>query len=382
MSRRQIGIFAAEEKVLAATRAAREAGLEVEDVYTPYPVHGIEDAMGLARSRLPFACLVGAALGGLLALWFQHWSSAVSWPVDVGGKPFSSLPAFVPITFELTVLGGALGAVAALLLRRGLRPGRGAALPDPRVTDDRFALVVRPKDSRLSTAGVGALLEAHGAEEVREWKPEVPPMPVRPRGRRLNLALATAVGVLLVLHLSLRPDPSERGVDVLPGMVDSVPADSFAANAAFAGGPTLRSPPEGTISRGLPPERMVPTKEDAARAAATLANPFTPDDAAALARGRKVFATYCAPCHGAGGLGDGTVAKRGFPPPPSLLAENARAMKDGQVYHVITAGQVNMPAYGDLVDRADRWKAVLYVRSLQAAAKPEAPAPTEEEQRK
>ena len=91
--------------------------------------------------------------------------------------------------------------------------------------------------------------------------------------------------------------------------------------------------------------------------------------------GEFVFENYCATCHGAGGLGNGPVAQRGFPPPPSLLADKTRKMKDGHLFHVLTYGQNNMPSYASQISREDRWNVIGYVRSLQNAAPvPTAPA--------
>jgi len=103
-------------------------------------------AMGLKRSRLGWVCFLCGAAGAGLMLLFQYWTSAVAWPINVGGKPFDSLPAFVPITFELAILLGGLGSVAALLWRCRLYPGRRAVLPDVRVVDDHFVLLAQSRD--------------------------------------------------------------------------------------------------------------------------------------------------------------------------------------------------------------------------------------------
>jgi hypothetical protein len=137
-----IGYFESEEKILHATRAAREAGYAIHDVYTPYAVHGMDEAMGLRHSRLTWVCFGGGLFGASAALALQYYTSVVSWPLNVGGKPFNSLPAFIPVTFELTVLLAALTTVAAFFLRARLFPGKGGGAL-PRVTDDRFALALR-----------------------------------------------------------------------------------------------------------------------------------------------------------------------------------------------------------------------------------------------
>ena len=137
-----IGYFDSEEQILDATRAARLAGYTVHDVYTPYAVHGMDEAMGLRSSRLTFVCFFAGLLGCASALSLEYYTSVVSWPLNVGGKPFNSFPAFIPVAFELTVLFAALITVGSFLLRSRLLPGREAAAL-PRVTDDRFALAIQ-----------------------------------------------------------------------------------------------------------------------------------------------------------------------------------------------------------------------------------------------
>jgi len=167
-TRVQVAVFAGERALLAATRAVRARGCRVVDVFTPYAVHGLDEAMGLAPSRLTWVCALCGAAGAGFMLWFQFWTSAVNWPIDVGGKPFNSLPAFVPITFELTVLCGGLGVVLALLARCRLWPGRPARLPAPGVTDDRFVLVAQVGEAGLRQEALRGLLRDFDPVEVRE----------------------------------------------------------------------------------------------------------------------------------------------------------------------------------------------------------------------
>jgi len=185
---------------------------------------------------------------------------------------------------------------------------------------------------------------------------------------RFNFILALALVIVLGLHWALRPEPGRRNVEALPGMVKAVPAEAFSESAVFSDGKTLQPTPAGTVVRGLHPLPYRSTPEDAVRAGLELANPFPASSAAILARGKVTYETYCSVCHGPAGKGDGTVAKRGFPAPPSLLAEKALLLRDGQLFHILTYGQGNMPSYAAQVTRNDRWKAVLWVRELQKAA--------------
>lgn len=184
---------------------------------------------------------------------------------------------------------------------------------------------------------------------------------MRAAGNTLLLLLIVA---LLSLNWIVRSDPARRNVDVLPDMVQSVPFDSFAGNANFADGKTLREPVPGTVIRGQMPMHYTIAPADALRAGRELTSPVR-GDKKALARGATVYANFCETCHGPGGKGDGRVAQRGFPAPPSLLDRKALDMADGQMFHVLTYGQGNMPSYAPQLDRADRWAAIEHVRTLQ-----------------
>ena len=160
--------FRHESDLLAAVDAVRRRGWKIVDAYTPYAVHGLDRAMGLRPSRLPWVCLLGGLIGAVGMLWFEHWTMAIAWPVNVGGKPFDSLPAFVPIAFEITILFAGLGVVLALFLRCRLGPGASSFQPDPRVTDDRFVLVVRLEGATHTAAECQKLLAAHGAVHTED----------------------------------------------------------------------------------------------------------------------------------------------------------------------------------------------------------------------
>ena len=99
-----VGVFENEQDTLGAIRASRKRGFKIVDVYAPYAVHGVEEAMELPPSRLPWIVFALGLLGAGLKVWFEFWTTAVDWPLNVGGKPFNSLPAFVPVTFEVMVL--------------------------------------------------------------------------------------------------------------------------------------------------------------------------------------------------------------------------------------------------------------------------------------
>ena len=188
--------------------------------------------------------------------------------------------------------------------------------------------------------------------------------------KALNAILALLFLLLLGLNVFLRHDATVPNQEFLPEMVRTARFNAFAANPNFPDGKTLRSPEPGTIPRGYLPLHYGPSPEEAVRAGSELASPYAASDANALERGARVFSNFCVVCHGPSGLGDGPVAFRGYPAPPSLYTDRARKMKDGQMFHILTYGQKNMPSYAAQLSREDRWKAILYVRSLQQKVPP------------
>jgi mono/diheme cytochrome c family protein len=185
----------------------------------------------------------------------------------------------------------------------------------------------------------------------------------------LLLAVIASVGASWIFS----SDPTRPNFEFLPQMAHSPRYNAFAPNPNFSDGTTLQRPEPGTIARGSMPLHYTATPQDALRAGEELRSPLDVSNVRARERGAFVFSNFCAVCHGAGGAGNGPVANRGYPPPPSLLADHALKMKDGQLFHVLTYGQNNMPSYASQLSREDRWNVILYVRTMQAAATP-APA--------
>jgi hypothetical protein len=150
--------FAHEEDLLAAVRGAQHRRWEIADIYAPYPIHGLGEALGWPRSRLPVVCFLCGALGVALALWFQFWTTAWDWPLNVGGRPWNSLPAFVPVVFESMVLMAGFGLAFAWLFRCQLYPGKKAMLPLDSLTDDHFAVVLRDPGSATAVGDIRQFL--------------------------------------------------------------------------------------------------------------------------------------------------------------------------------------------------------------------------------
>jgi hypothetical protein len=112
--------LATPEQLLAAARRAREAGYARVEAYSPFPVEGLGEAVGFERTRVPLATLLGGVFGGLGGFLLQWYSAVIDYPINSGGRPLDSWPQFIPVTFEMTVLGAALAAVVAMIVANGL----------------------------------------------------------------------------------------------------------------------------------------------------------------------------------------------------------------------------------------------------------------------
>lgn len=167
--------FAAPDELLAAAAAFRDAGYADWDTHSPFPVHGMEKAMGMRASKVPLFVLalgLAGAAGGMLLQW---WTMAVDYPLVISGKPFFSWPAFVPIMFECGVLGGALGAVGGLLFEARLPRHHHPVFYAPgfaRASDDGFFLSVASSDPRFEVGATARLLRRLGADEIETVAPD------------------------------------------------------------------------------------------------------------------------------------------------------------------------------------------------------------------
>ena len=167
MSKYTIGVFGDDHELVEAVTKCRESGWEIHDCYTPFAVHGLERAMGLARSRITLCVFAAGTCAFFFALWLQWYIRVQDWPINIGGKPQMGIPAWIPIMFELTVLISGLTNLMVLFGRSNLFPGKKEKLVVPGVTDDKFAVVL-VQGSGYSKEKAEAVLRGHGALEVRE----------------------------------------------------------------------------------------------------------------------------------------------------------------------------------------------------------------------
>ena len=159
-----VAYFDSPKRVLEAAYASQRKGMEDYESYTPFPVHGMEKALGLKHSCVPWATLVCGLMGFLAAHALQIWTSAINWPLNVGGKPMVSYPAFIPIIFELTVLFGGLGTVAFLFYIIGI-PTKKKPL-HPKLTDDYFALYIPISDKNGTEEEIKAFLSSLNVKKI------------------------------------------------------------------------------------------------------------------------------------------------------------------------------------------------------------------------
>ena len=166
-----MGEFATPEELIHAVEKVREAGYRRLDAYAPFPVEGLSEALGLKRNLVPTITLVGGLAGGLTGFLFQVWANVSSYPINIGGRPLNSWPAFIPVTFELTVLGAALSAVFGMLALNRLPQPHHAVFNVHRFThasSDRFFVCIESRDPKFHLADTARFLQSLHAHHVSE----------------------------------------------------------------------------------------------------------------------------------------------------------------------------------------------------------------------
>jgi mono/diheme cytochrome c family protein len=353
----------------AAAARLRDEGFKRWDAYSPFPVHGMERAMGIRPTPLPWLVLAAGVAGAAVALWLQWWTNAVDYPLVISGKPLFSLPANIPVIFELIVLFSALAAFGGTLVFNRLpqfwRPTFGGARFG-RVTSDGFFIFVETADRRFDQAAVRGLLQSAGAGNVEEcFSPTV--------GHSFPKATVWVVLVALVLctlpplwiaRSRLLKSATPR-LEIFSDMDFQEKYKAQAASSWFADGRAMRPPVPGTICQGglEEDERFFQGKSDGKYVTDF---PVTPNRSM-MERGRERFNIYCTACHGWTGTGDGMVAKRARKREDKFTPVSLVALREpvGEMFHTVSDGLRTMPSYAAQIPTADRWAIVLYVRALQ-----------------
>lgn len=393
--------FDDEHKLVEACRRVRDAGFTRWDAHSPFPVHGIDEAVGIRPTRLPILVFVIGLMGTLTGLGLTTWANASEWfapkslPTNlqgynflVSGKPYLSLPAFIPVMFELTVLFAAFTAGLGMLALNGLPRFYNAVFRSSRfrrVTTDRFFIYVEAADPRFNVNTTATLLSqlGGGVERIEE------PVRAEPPPRWLftvGIVLVTiSLLPLLVIARARVSKSREPRIHIIQDMDNQEKIKAQRASAVFADGRGARFPvgmtreqPLGTtVARGDQITLKTDTHFFEGRVNGEWAMAFPPQvtvDERLLRRGQERFNIYCAPCHGYDGAGNGTVNHKGnsgerpgwtWVKPLSVNDQTVRDRASGHLFNTITHGIRTMPAYGDQIPEQDRWAIVAYVRALQ-----------------
>ena len=418
--------------LLAACNNAREAGYKKMDAFTPFPVHGIDPALGIKRSFLPFIVLSIALGAVVLGLGMQFYTNGGSkglptdqvWPFPgyqflISGKPYFSLPANIPVTFEVIVLSSAFATFFGMWIINRL-----PRLSNPlhrvsrfkRVTNDKFFLMLEAKDELFKQAESEAQLNQWGAVAIEEVNQDLTDTKLP-----AWMAPAAVIGAFLLLippiaifsvygstnrkpRLHVVPDMDWQHKFKTQVLSPNV-ADKDNPKYLFDNRRAMRQPVEGSVRFGsleTDSEMFRGIKKEFANSAMTvgikqnmLATTGAQDEEnlqqwitgfpegfevneETLARGKERFNIYCSVCHGYAGNGDGLVNQRAVALAANGQAQwtaakslhdptvkNPEANPTGRIYDTITNGRNNMGPYRDQIPVADRWAIVAYVKALQ-----------------
>lgn len=341
------------------------------DVHTPYPVHGMDGAMGLGESPIGWVTILVGSTCMLLMLGFISWISLVDYPTIWAGKPYFNLPGYIPILFEVTVLTGSVTTVLVLFLIVSGFPRNNHPLHDTpymqRVSDDRFGLCIEAADENFNEAEARALLEEMGAKDIA-------PIYFDPVEADAGLRLSNPVFMVFLAGVVVAV--SGASYFALNRMLELPPFNWMnvqdktvpqTLHTVFADGRSMQKPVEGTVPRGYLPEDAY--KEDADAMAKYFANPL-PASQEVFELGREKYESRCSACHGFYGEGDSRLQGQ-YPAPPTLHSKKVvEEWNDARIYHVITYGQNIMPAYAKQLTKDERWAVVHYIRALQRSLNP------------
>jgi mono/diheme cytochrome c family protein len=354
--------FKTPNEIINAAKKVTSSGFVEFDVNTPYPVHGMDSAMKIKPSKLGFVTLVTGLSGAAIALLFMYWTMSINYPLVIGGKPFFALPAFIPVTFELTVLLATVSTVIAMIALFFRLPDNKHPLHDTEymksVSADKYGIVIESTDAKFDETVVTDFLKKLNPLKIEViYYPEKEVYPIfQPKFIMLLVVIAVVVsgGTYLMLNKLLYITPFNW-------MMEQDKLNPQHSSELFSDGFGMRTPVEGTVAKGFIPYPYMgqtnPTE--------VLSNPFLPTKEN-IELGKGKYFTYCSPCHGY--FADGDSRLRGqFPNPPTLHSNRARDFSDGMIYHIITNGQNVMPSYASQITREERWAIVNYVRVLQRA---------------
>jgi mono/diheme cytochrome c family protein len=366
-------------ELLDAARKVRDAGYTEFDCYSPFPVHGIDEAMGIKRTILPLIVFGGGATGLIGGIFLQWWMNAYNWPWNIAGKPSWSIPANVPIMFEATILFSVFASFFGMWILNKLpqvwhpffRSDRFA-----KVTDDAFILGIEAKDKRFDHVTTTKLLKDAGAIAVEDVHLEGDPARRNMPKWITAFIVASTAFALIPFAIAAKARNSHSNaphIHIFPDMDFQPKYKSDTAMDLFPDGRANRGEINGTVARGSlnADDTYYRGIENGAW---TTGFPKQLElNETMIKRGQNRFNIYCSACHGFDGQGHGTVAQRvalsggaAFLP-ANLVGAGGSAvqMPNGQLFNTISNGFNTMMGYANQIPHADRWAIVLYVRALQ-----------------
>jgi hypothetical protein len=359
-------LFTTPDETIHAAAEVSKAGYMKFDVHTPYPVHGMDNAMSVKTSKVGYFAFVFGLLGAFTAITLISWVTLSDYPLVIGGKPFWSWPAFVPVSFELTVLFAAVFSTITMIVFYFKFPNNAHPLHDTpymkRVSSDAFGITIEASDPRFDEDVVKKLLKTLGGKEITVVYFDPEQMNHNQKIFDIKFLGVLVVAALTTVAISYFMLNKLLYIEPFNWMMVQNKQKAQQSSSFFKDGTGMRPPVNGTIAHGFLP---YPFKGNPDEAGKYLINPLLPTKEV-VECGKSKFLIFCSPCHGNFGRGDSRLQGQ-FPNPPTLNSDKIRNWPDGSIYHVITEGQNIMPNYASQISREDRWAIIQYIRILQRA---------------
>lgn len=358
------GLFNSPNSLVKAVHHFAEQGFKNWDVHSSYPVHGLPNVMKLRWSPLGYFALILGLTGALSGLFLTYWTMSVDYPLTIGGKPWFSFPAFVPVLFELTVLLASVGSALIMLFFLFKFPNNQHPLHDSdylkKVSVDKLGLLIEAKDPKFDLEKIKEDLFHYGAIEVVEIYYNESELNFRPKVFEPKFVVFLVVIAILTSAVAYIFNNKILYLPPFDFMLEQFRINPQTHSTFFPDGFGMRTPVFGTVARGQKEYLFKGKPEEAEK---KLVNPLLPT-AEIMELGKKKYNAFCSPCHG--WYGDGASRLNGqFPNPPSLHSEKVRNWSDGRIYHIIMEGQNIMPSYASQLTEKERWAIILYIRALQ-----------------
>ena len=374
-------VFKTASDLLVAAQRLVDLGLSKWEVYTPYPLHEVDQIRQPSFNPLPYVVAFGALVGLTIGFLMPWYFNAVDYPLIISGKPMFAFEASLPVAFELAILLAAFGAFAGALAFAGLPKFHNPLLRSnvlSGATDDRFCLVLKEASHR-DREMIEQCIEHADEVEVNSIELGRSSSVAYPDWLKWSLAVFAVLLLIppaLIAKARVATSDTPR-IHLIQDMDFQPKFKAQQPTTIFRDGRAARPAIAGTLARGDLQEdveyfRGVVT-DDADPVDRKFVTSMPVDvDIEMLKRGRQRYEIFCATCHGVAGDGDGLVTARALElqqgtwvRPTSLHDERIVKQPVGELYHVIANGVRKMPAYSAQIPVEDRWAIVAYVKALQ-----------------